>query len=64
MAWFFMRVEWDLESFGIARASIEAEFRKALAGDENFRLYFSDQRARMAVFVSLFIEYSSEGVLK
>jgi formyltetrahydrofolate deformylase len=50
--WFFMRVEWDLGSFGIARTLIETEFRKALAGDENFRLYFSDQRPRMAVFVS------------
>ena len=50
--WFFMRVEWDLESFAIKRNAIESEFRKALAGNENIRVYFSDQRARMAVFVS------------
>lgn len=52
--WFFMRVEWDLQSFEIERSLIKAEFKKALEPDErmNFRVYFSDQRARMAVFVS------------
>lgn len=51
---FFMRVEWDLDTFTIERNLIESKFRKALESNEqmNIRLYFSDHRPRMAIFVS------------
>lgn len=52
--WFFMRVEWDLTSFQVARDAIAAKFREVFPEDTGMkvRLYFSDQRPRMAVFVS------------
>lgn len=51
---FFMRVEWDLRDFVIPRDNIGDAFRRALAEqyDMNWRLHFSDQKPRMAVFVS------------
>jgi formyltetrahydrofolate deformylase len=51
---FFMRVEWDLESFAIPRESIGPIFAKALAEKYNMHwsLYFTDQKPRMALFVS------------
>lgn len=51
---FFMRVEWDLAGFGVARPEIGERFAKDIA--ERFamqwRLYFSDERPRMAIFCS------------
>ena len=51
---FFMRIEWELEHFTIPREKIE-DFFATLYGqkyDMHFRLYFSDQKPRMAIFVS------------
>ena len=51
---FFMRIEWELEKFTIPREKIE-DFFATLYGlkyDMHFRLYFSDQKPRMAIFVS------------
>lgn len=51
---FFMRIEWELEKFTIPREKIE-DFFGTLYGqkyDMHFRLYFSDQKPRMAIFVS------------
>jgi formyltetrahydrofolate deformylase len=51
---FFMRVEWDLEQFTIPREKIEEYFQTLFASkyEMHFRLYFGDQRPRMAIFVS------------
>ena len=51
---FFMRVEWDLNSFQIPKDKIE-EYFWTLIGiryDMYFRLYFSGVKPRMAIFVS------------
>ena len=51
---FFMRIEWERENFTIPREKIE-DFFGTLYGqkyDMHFRLYFSDQKPRMAIFVS------------
>ncbi|MBR4962484.1 MAG: formyltetrahydrofolate deformylase, partial [Muribaculaceae bacterium] len=51
---FFMRLEWDLENFIIPQDKIE-EFFGTLYGQKynmNFTLYFSDQKPKMAIFVS------------
>ena len=51
---FFMRIEWDLEKFVIAREKI-AEYFETLVGSRynmTSHLHFSDQKPRMAVFVS------------
>ena len=51
---FFMRVEWDLETFAIQRNKI-AEYFKTLVGSRyqmTFQLHFSDTKLRMALFVS------------
>ena len=51
---FFMRVQWSLESFAIPDDKI-GEFFRVLIAERNamtFRLHFSDERLRMAVFVS------------
>ena len=51
---FFMRIEWELDHFTIPREKIE-DFFDTLYGqkyDMHFRLYFSDQKPRMAIFVS------------
>lgn len=51
---FFMRVEWDLTTFQIPKEKIEEYFQTLLAirFEMNFRLYFSDVKPRMAIFVS------------
>jgi formyltetrahydrofolate deformylase len=51
---FFLRVEWDLEHFAIAAGDIGREFVGQVAGrfGMRWRLYFSDEVPRMAVFVS------------
>ncbi|MDR1584716.1 MAG: formyltetrahydrofolate deformylase [Prevotellaceae bacterium] len=51
---FFMRVEWDLEYFQIPKEKIEDYFQTLLAlrYEMSFRLYFSDTKPRMALFVS------------
>lgn len=50
---FFMRVEWELESFSITREQIATEF-EPLATQYNmtWKLRFSDERLKMAIFVS------------
>jgi len=51
---FFTRVEWDLTSFQIPKDKIDEYFQTLLAirYEMKFRLYFSDTRPRMAIFVS------------
>jgi formyltetrahydrofolate deformylase len=51
---FFMRVEWDLEHFLIAGDQIGECFETEVGTrfDMSWQLYFSDDRPRMAVFVS------------
>lgn len=51
---FFMRIEWDLTNFQIPKEKIEEYFQTLLGlrYDMSFRLYFSDAKPRMAIFVS------------
>ncbi|MCE1156421.1 MAG: ACT domain-containing protein, partial [Bacteroidales bacterium] len=51
---FFMRIKWDLTLFTVAKENIENEFRTVLADrfGMTYRLYFSDVKPRMAIFVS------------
>ena len=51
---FFMRIEWDLESFLVPQEKIEDYFETLYAQKYgmSFRLYFSDVKPRMAIFVS------------
>lgn len=51
---FFMRIEWELTSFLIPKEKIEDYFETLYAQkyDMSFRLYFSDVKPRMAIFVS------------
>ena len=51
---FFMRIEWELESFLVPQEKIEDYFETLYAQKYgmSFRLYFSDVRPRMAIFVS------------
>jgi formyltetrahydrofolate deformylase len=53
---FFMRVEWELANFSITDENIGIEFGKNFENKFNmmWKLYFSDERLRMAVFVSEF----------
>ncbi|HOU26712.1 MAG TPA: formyltetrahydrofolate deformylase [Paludibacteraceae bacterium] len=51
---FFMRVEWEIESFLIPQEKI-SEYFYTLLGKKygmNFRLYFNANKPRMAIFVS------------
>ena len=51
---FFMRIEWELKDFLVPQEKIEDYFR-TLYGQKyemDFRLYFSDEKPRMAIFVS------------
>ena len=50
----FMRIEWELESFLIPRGHIEEYIQTMIAQkyDMAFKVYFSDVRPRMAIFVS------------
>lgn len=51
---FFMRIEWELASFLIPQEKIEDYFRTLYAQKYgmSFKLYFSDMKPRMAIFVS------------
>ena len=51
---FFMRIEWELTDFLVPQEKIEDYFATLYAQkyDMNFRLYFSDTKPRMAIFVS------------
>ena len=51
---FFMRVEWSLEQFSIPKEKVEEYFDTLYAQkyQMSFRLYFGDQKPRMAIFVS------------
>lgn len=51
---FFMRVKWDLSEFQIPKDKIQDYFTTLLASrfDMEFRMYFSDVKPRMAIFVS------------
>lgn len=51
---FFMRIEWELKDFLIPQEKIEDYFATLYAKkyEMSFRLYFSDQKPRMAIFVS------------
>ena len=50
----FMRIEWELASFLIPRERIQQEVDARFAGryDMQSNVYFSDERPRMAIFVS------------
>ncbi|NDW11883.1 formyltetrahydrofolate deformylase [Bacteroides sp. 214] len=51
---FFMRIEWDLDEFLVPKEKIEDYFH-TLYGQRygmHFRLYFSEVKPRMAIFVS------------
>ncbi len=51
---FFMRIEWELKEFLIPREKIEDYFATLYAQkyEMSFRLYFSNVKPRMAIFVS------------
>ncbi|GCB36223.1 formyltetrahydrofolate deformylase [Bacteroides faecalis] len=51
---FFMRIEWELRDFLVPQEKIEDYFRTLYAQkyEMDFRLYFSDVKPRMAIFVS------------
>ncbi len=50
---FFMRIEWDMSGFTVPREGIEGAFQPlALRFRMNWRLHFSDEKTRVAVFVS------------
>lgn len=51
---FFMRIEWELATFLIPKEKIEDYFETLYAQkyEMHFRLYFSDVKPRMAIFVS------------
>lgn len=51
---FFMRIEWELVGFLIPQEKIEDYFRTLYAQKYgmSFKLYFSDMKPRMAIFVS------------
>ena len=51
---FFMRIEWELKEFFIPKDKIQDYFETLYAQKYNmkFKLYFSDVKPRMAIFVS------------
>ena len=51
---FFMRIEWELKDFLVPQEKIEDYFRPLYGHkyEMDFRLYFSDVKPRMAIFVS------------
>ena len=51
---FFMRIEWEFKDFLVPQEKIEDYFATLYAQkyEMNFRLYFSDTKPRMAIFVS------------
>lgn len=51
---FFMRVQWELEGFGIQKDKVSEDFQ-TLVGSKfeiEYNLYFSNQKPKMALFVS------------
>ncbi|MBO4398255.1 MAG: formyltetrahydrofolate deformylase [Bacteroidaceae bacterium] len=50
----FMRIEWELAKFVIPREKISEYIHTLFAGryDMDFNIYFSDEKPRMAIFVS------------
>ena len=53
---FFMRIKWALDGFAIPREKISDYFQTLIAApyDMQFQLCFTDEKPRMAVFVSKF----------
>jgi len=51
---FYMRVEWDLHNFDIPKEKIADYFSTLIAqkNDMTFELHFSEEKPRMAIFVS------------
>ncbi|MFI3247601.1 MAG: formyltetrahydrofolate deformylase [Rikenellaceae bacterium] len=51
---FFMRIEWDLTNFRIARENMREIFARTFSKKYGvtFELFFSDEKPRMAIFVS------------
>lgn len=50
---FFMRVEWSLEKFSVAKADIAAKFAPLAEKHQmGWRLHFASERKRVALFVS------------
>lgn len=51
---FYMRVEWDLENFEIPKNKISDYFATLIAhkNDMTFEIHFSEEKPRMAIFVS------------
>ncbi len=51
---FFMRVEWDLERFKIPKENIVEQFDNEAGKKYNMnrQLYFSDEKLKMAIFIS------------
>lgn len=51
---FFMRVEWEMDNFDIAREELEAYFKEHYGEPYNmtWQLYFSDVKPRMALFIT------------
>ena len=51
---FFLRIEWELDLFKIAAGEIAKRFSESIAlkNDMKWNLYFSDERPRLAIFVS------------
>lgn len=51
---FFMRIEWELRNFSIAREDIQTIFERLFTKKYGvtFELYFNDRIPRMAIFVS------------
>ena len=52
---FFMRIEWELKDFLVPQEKIDFFFcfLYGLKYEMDFRLYFSDVKPRMAIFVSM-----------
>ncbi|MBF0594883.1 MAG: formyltetrahydrofolate deformylase [Candidatus Omnitrophica bacterium] len=50
---FFMRIEWDMDGFTVPRQGVGEVFRPlAERFKMNWRLHFSDEKIRLAIFVS------------
>ena len=51
---FYMRVEWELENFSIPKKKIADYFSTLIAqkNEMNFEIHFSEEKPRMAIFVS------------
>ncbi|HPR34005.1 MAG TPA: formyltetrahydrofolate deformylase [Prolixibacteraceae bacterium] len=51
---FYMRIEWELEKFVIPKEKISDYFETLIGKKHNmtFQIYFSEERPRMAIFVS------------